>query len=216
MLRIFAMKTSPAIDLYRKMYVEPQFERTALFELLRQLYSCESVLYPGCSIHIAPSFVFPHVVYVDRSPETIQFFSDAAAIQAYIDSKKTYKRSAYFRFIAQDYTMPLPLKEQSFDLLLALFAGVISSACKSYLKPGGLLVTNNSQGDAQQAANDPDFQLMAVVQYRKKSYTLDNNNPRAILEARAKTKRYLKQTSCGVQYSEAEDYFIFQKIQQRQ
>jgi hypothetical protein len=205
------MKTNPAIDLYRKLYVEPQFERTALFALFRQQYACESVLYPGCSIHIAPSFVFPHVVYVDRSPETIQFFSDTAAVQEYINRHKTYNRSAYFRFIAQDYTLPLLLKEQSFDLLLALFAGDISSACKSYLKPGGLLLTNNLQGDARQADVDPDFQLMAVVQYRKKRYKLDNNHPRAVLEARAKTKRYLKQTTCGVQYSEAEDYFVFQK-----
>ena len=210
------MKTSSSIELYQKLYVEPQFERIGLFVLLQREYAPGAVLYPGCSIHITASFVFPHVVYVDRGPEAIQFFADTAAIQAYIDRKKTYKRSAYFRFIAQDYTLPLPLEEQSFDLLLALFAGVISSACKPYLKPGGLLVTNNSQGDAQQAAADPDFQLMAVVQYRKKSYTLDNNNPGDILEARAKTKRYLKQISYGVQYSEAEDYFIFQKIQQRQ
>jgi len=205
------MKTSPAIDLYWKMYVEPRFERTALFTLLRQQFACESVLYPGCSIHIAPSFVFPHVVYVDRSPEAIQFFADTAAIQAYIDSKKKYKRSAYFRFIAQDYT--LPLEEQSFDLLLALFAGVISSVCKPYLKTGGLLVTNNSQGDAQQAANDPDFQLMAVVRYQKKNYMLVKENPELILAAanRDKTKHYLKQTSCGVQYTEEEDYFVFQK-----
>jgi hypothetical protein len=205
------MTTSPAIELYRKMYVDMQFERTALFALLKEHHPANSVLYPGCFVHIAPSFVFPNVVYVDRSPEAFHFFADSAAIQEYINRHKIYKRSAYYRFIFQDYTQLLPLREESFDLLLSLFAGNVLLPCKQYLKPGGILLTNHSQGNAAKAAADPDLQLLAAVQYREKNYKLITTNPESILKARFKTGRYLKETSCGVQYAEEENYFLFEK-----
>jgi len=52
------------------------------------------------------------------------------------------------RFIHQDFTDPLPLREGSFDLLPALYAPGVARAMARYLCVGGLLATDNHGGDA--------------------------------------------------------------------
>ena len=157
------MVQNATIALYKKQYAEFQFERAGLFKLIREKFGCTEVLYPGSSVHITPSFYFPHVVYVDTSPTAVNFFADETAVLTHIDRKKTYKRSAYLRFIAQDYAEELPLPEESFDLLLALFAPNVVPTCQKYLKKGGILVTNNFQDEALTAAATPALALISVV-----------------------------------------------------
>jgi len=207
------MIQTPGIALYEKQYCDIQFERARLFRLIREKYKCTETLYPGSSVHITPSFYFPHVVYLDRSQTAVDFFADETAVLAYINRKKTYKRSAYIRFIAQDYAEDLPLPEGSFDLLLALFAPNVVQTCQHYLKKGGLLVSNNFQDEALTAAARPEFELIAVIRYQKKVYVLVQEEPEKWLRTtkNAKTKRYLKQASSGFAYVEAEDYFVFKK-----
>ena len=207
------MKSSSTIDLYRKHYSDIRFERVGLFKVIQGNYHCNEALYPGSFIHITPSFFFPHVVYVDQSPSAIEFFADALGVLQYINRNKKYKRSPYVRFIAQDYSTALPLREGQFDLLISLYASGISRSCKKYLKIGGILVTNNFQNDAREAAIDSEFQLISIVRNRKKSYTLVEDTPKDILvcQGEARTKRYTKQTSSGIEYTEIEDYFIFRR-----
>jgi hypothetical protein len=210
---INGMKTHSPIDLYKKGYVDLRFERAGLFQVLWEKYSCEQVLYPGCFIHITPSFYFPHVVYVDQHPTTVDFFSNMEQIMEYINRKKTYKRSAFIRFLPQDYSEGLLFKQDQFELLISLYAGGVSNACGQYLKPGGYLVTNNFQGDAKDAIADPEFQLLSVIQYRKKAYQIVENFPQGDLAfpEKAGSKRYLRQVSRGFEYEEAEDYYFFKK-----
>jgi hypothetical protein len=207
------MKSKPVLDLYKKSYIEFGFERTGLFRLVRERYGCEQALYPGCFSHITPSFYFPHVVYVDKHPAAIDFFTDIERIVEYVNRKKTYKRSTFLRFIPQDYSTSLPLKEGQFDLLISLYAADISQTCKRYLKTGGLLLTNNFHGDARSAEADPQFQPVSIVQYRKKAYRLVEDLPTDYLSnsEKAVSKKYLRQVSHGFEYSEVEDYFIFRK-----
>ena len=202
------------MSLYEKQYVAIQFERAGLFKLLREQYGCTEVLYPGSSVHITPSFYFPHLVYVDSSETAVHFFADETAVRNHINRHKTYKRSAYVRFIAQDYTTALPLPDGQFDLLLALFAPNVVQTCQKYLKRGGILVTNNFQDEAQTAVTNPALALVAVVQYRQKHYVLVEDEPDRWLPPpnNSKTKRYLKQTSAGFAYTEAENYFLFKKL----
>lgn len=65
-----------AVEVYSKTYCDMNFERRGLFELLCQKFPSEKVIYPGCSIHITPSFYFQHVLYIDRSQAATDFFSD--------------------------------------------------------------------------------------------------------------------------------------------
>ena len=113
------MKNS-AIELYKKQLVDIKFERAGLFKALKERYGCNQVLYPGSSVHITPSLFFPHVVYVDQSSTAAEFFSELDSIQTYVSRNKHYKRRAYIRFIAQDYTVPLTLPKEEFDLLISL------------------------------------------------------------------------------------------------
>ncbi|MCC6605789.1 MAG: hypothetical protein IT327_21455 [Anaerolineae bacterium] len=201
------------MSLYKTQYVDLQFERAGLFKLIRQQFGCTEVLYPGSSVHITPSFYFPHVVYVDSSAAAAAFFADETAVLTTINHKKTYQRSAYIRFIAQDYAAPLPLPEGQFDLLLALFAPNVVPTCQKYLKNGGLLVTNNFQDEAQTAAADPALVLNAVIRYHKKAYSLAEGDAAKWLTPSqySPTKRYLQQSSSGYAYVEAERYFLFKK-----
>ena len=205
-------------DLYRKHYTEVQFERAGLFHLLQQVYGGSQVLYPGCFVHLTPSFYFPHVIYVDQHPEAQSFFSDLEAVSQLIERNKHYRRSAYFRFIAQDFTAPLPIPLASFDLLISLFAGGIARACKVYLKPGGLLITNNHSQDSQDAATDTDFILISVIRFQRDNYRLFKGDPTSLLlscKANNRIPRYLRQGNQGLEYSENEVYFLFRKSPQK-
>jgi len=110
--------------------------------------------------------------------------------------------------------MPLPVPKNQFDLILALYAGGVSRACRSYLKIGGLLVTNNHQNDAVEAAQDNELALIATAQKRQGKYRLVEKEPGESLKIKDQTsqsKRYLRQTNSGVEYIEVESYYIFKR-----
>lgn len=53
---------SPVADEFRRFYTDMNMERDGLFAAVARACSCPTVLYPGCSIHLSPSFHFRHVV----------------------------------------------------------------------------------------------------------------------------------------------------------
>lgn len=199
------------MKLYETQYIELDFERAGLFKAIRDQYPCKDVLYPGCSVHVTPSLYFPHVVYVDKSEAAAQFFADEKHLLDFVKRNKYYKQSAYIRFIHQDYSQPLPLRKGSFDLLLALFAEGIAKSCAQYLRPGGLLVTNNHQGDAVDAAHDRKFKLIGKVQFQKGSYRISEALNGITLPAQRHNNNFLKQVNESVQYVENEIYYIFER-----
>jgi hypothetical protein len=212
------MKNDSKIGLYRKHYGDVEFERTGLFEFVRENYACGEVLYPGCFIHITPSFYFPHVVYVDKDPIAADFFADQVDILQFINRNKRYKRSAYIQFFACDYLQEMPFAKGQFDILMALYAGGIAHACKKYLKTGGILVTNNFHKDAESAAFDDEYQLISVVHRKKKTYAPVYKDSKYLLDAfkKASVTKYIKQTSQGIEYTEPDDYFIFRKCRAKE
>lgn len=154
--------------LYDEYVVAPDLERVALLRGLRERCARDAtVLYPGSSIHVTPSFFFQHVVYVDRSELARVFFGRAAGVLEVVRARKTYAQAPYVRFIEQDFTLPLPIPDESCDVLLALYAGAISATCARYVRPGGLLLSNDHHGDAADAARLADFTLEAVVEERR-------------------------------------------------
>lgn len=200
------------MDSYQTHYADLRFERAGLFESLLKPYACRYVLYPGCSIHITPSLFFPHVVYVDQSEWSARFFSDQEFILRYINRHQNYKRSAYVRFIRQDYLQPLPLMDGSFDLLLALFAGGVSRSCTRYLKRGGFLITNNHQNDAADANRDKELRLISTISFRHGKYIIDEEGMDAIkIPIQKSYKKALRQSSGSVEYIERETYFVLER-----
>lgn len=205
--------------LYKQYYLEnePHFERLAIFSAVQSRYGGTTALYPGCLIHLTPSFFFPHVVYVDTSPEARAFFAARKEVLAFVDRRKRYKRPAYIDFIHADYTAPLSLRPESFDLLISLYAGGIALACKRYLRPGGLLLSNNHQDDAGQAAADPDYRLVAVAHEKGAVCRLEEDH----LEGYFVPKKAEGRGGAGAQhnpwpaYTRTASYYLFQKLPPR-
>ena len=202
-------QTPNPLSAYHKIYIEPNFERSGLFEFLSENFQIKEVLYPGCGVHITPAFFFPHLVFVDQSTESVDFFSNKKEITEEIQRHKTYRRSAYIEFIAQDYTEKLSVRENQFDLLLSLFAGEIAENCTPYLKPGGLLLTNNHHGDAVDASKNRELIFAGIVQQKGKKYKLAEGKQE--IKSLMGRRRYVRQTSSGFEYIEKEIYYLFQK-----
>ena len=133
------------------------------FRLTADAYSCQRALYPGSYLHITPSLFFPEVCYVDSLKGIAQALSDPALMD-YINRQKHYSEDAVVRCHEADYEHFDGEPSASFDLLVSLNAGPISQACRSFLKPGGLLLVNNSHYDAARAYLDPGYQLIGVFQ----------------------------------------------------
>lgn len=148
--------------LYKQHFIDKADERIDLFRKLKQRFDVKNALYPGCFVQISPSFVIPRVVYVD-SDRRIPVFLRDEHVTAYIESRKEYSEPAEVVFHHQSYEEDIDELPESFDLLISQYAGFVSAACGKYLKIGGVLVANDSHGDASMANIDPRFQLIAIV-----------------------------------------------------
>jgi len=191
--------------IYQEYVVAPGLERTALLEALRtRCARAATVLYPGSSVHVTPSFYFQHVVYVDRSELSRGFFARPEAVRDVVRARKTYRQQPFVRFIEQDFATELPVPEASFDVLLALYAGGISRSCARYLKPGGLLLTSDHHGDARDAAGLPGFELQAVARERRGK----------VLFEEERLERYVAPAAPGRHPPKA-DYYLFRRAPRR-
>jgi hypothetical protein len=155
------------------MYEDYEFKmkREGLFRLLSESFDLRSALYPGSYIHISPSFYFQEVVYVDMDKRASKFFTDPT-IMSFICEKKVYSESPEIIFHSQDYSKELPESEDAFDLLISQYAGFVSQSCKKYLKSQGLLLANNSHGDAGVAFLDPEYDFIGIINYRSEKFSL--------------------------------------------
>ncbi len=148
-----------AYSLYKKYYIDREYEQVDLFRLLKDGFGIKRVVYPGSYIHISPSFIFPDVVYIDADKKAIKCFQSGQLLEI-IHGRKEYPEDPIVTFHGADYQALIPTYRGGFDLLISQYAGFISEACKPYLKLGGYLLVNNSHGDAGLASIDPDFQLI--------------------------------------------------------
>lgn len=207
--------TKSALDLYKKYFQERQAERLNLFQIIAEKFSIQRVLYPGSFVHITPSFVFPEVVYVDNDKQAKQFFGKPEIFK-FIAERKIYRQEAKVSFHFADYRNGFDEMIGSFDLLISQYAGFVGQHCKQYLKTDGLLLANNSHGDAGMAAIDDDYQLVAVFSVKNEKYRISVNNlaeyfvPKSQVEI---TKEYLEKIQKGIGYKKTASVYLFQKVQ---
>ena len=99
-------------------------------------------------------------------------------------------------------------------MLISLYAGFISKYCKDLLKKNGLLLANNSHGDASMAQLDNDFTFFGVINYQNKKYYLKTENldeyfiPKKNITV---TKELLEKTNRGVGYTKSASFYLFKK-----
>jgi hypothetical protein len=208
------MAKVPPSKLYNHYYIDRKFERLNLFRQLEQKYGGKRVLYPGSFVHVTPSFVYPDVVYVDNDKEANPFFDNPSNYD-FVNKRKHYTEKPTITFHAVDYQTGIDEPDQSFDLLISLFAGFVSLHCKRYLKVGGLLLVNDSHGDASMAWLDKDFQLIQFANQTEGKYTLSDMYLDTYFVTRADTdltREWVMRHLRGFKYRRMADVYLFQRI----
>jgi hypothetical protein len=186
--------------------------RAALFHLVREWLGPARVMYAGSFIHVAASFAFQSVTYVDTDRNARRFFAEPDEVRALVNRHKAYPEEPEIVFHGISYEEALPEPDESFDLLVSLYAGFISDPCRRYLRPGGILLANNSHGDAALAQLSPHYELAAVVlgsgeQLRISEVDLDSYFvPKRNVTV---TEEMIRETGRGVAYSKPAVAYLF-------
>ena len=208
-----------AISLYEKYHTSRQDERVGLFESVRSEFGIRTGLYPGCFVHVTPSFVFPNIYYVDSDRNAQKFFSQGVA-EKVVAGRRVYDEPSHIEFFHQDYHKSIPIEEGSVELLVSQYAGFVSEACKKYLVQGGYLIANNSHGDAGLASCDPDFELVAVVNRRGDRWSLSTRNldeyfipiPREVPRESVSLANHIRDLGRGIGYTRTASDYVFERI----
>jgi len=190
-------------------------DRFRLFGAIRATVDAAAVLYPGSYVDISPSFWFPAVTYVDEDDRAAEFFADVPGVRELIAEHRRDGATTEVRFIHGDYRTPTCLEPQSVDLLVSLYAGLVSEFCTDYLRIGGVLMVNPSHGDAAMASIDARYQLCAVVESRSGDYRVTTASLDGYLIPKTQqevTVDLLHQTGRGIGYTKSPFAYLFTRV----
>lgn len=81
--------------------------------------------------------VIPNMVYVDMDKRCEPFFNDDKT-RAFVEKEKEYDKPAPYRFHKADFSEEFEEKKDTFDILIPLYAGLVSKYCGKYLKKSGI------------------------------------------------------------------------------
>lgn len=207
------MVSPPA--LYKQFFIDKSDERVELFRKVVARFGIKRALYAGSFVHIAPSFVVPEVTYVDSDRRIPKFFSDPRLIP-YLLSRREYEDEPVVRHFHQSYEEEIAEPDGSFALLISQYAGFVSQACKRYLKPGGILLANDSHGDASMATPDSDFELIAAVDRRGEKFSLREDALEEFFVSKKPeniTREELLKRGRGYGYRKQASSYLFRKIE---
>ena len=199
--------------LYQQYHVARKDERLELFEIVRAEFGPLSFLYPGCFVHITPAFFIPKAAFVDTDKRARRFFGDSQTM-AFVEASKRYEQKLNLRFLSRDYSEELPI-ERTYDLIISQYAGFVSESCKRYLRKGGVLVANNSHGDASLASIDDDFRLVAVIQRRAEHFWISRTRlDKYLVPAKGiqVTRQLLYSIRRGIGYKRSASNYVFEKL----
>ena len=188
--------------------------RYDLFKLLNEEFSITTASYPGSYIDITPSFFFSKTYYIDIDKKAKKFFENKEVILEYIERNKTYEKKTNLIFLPQDYRNKFDDIAESSDLLISLYAGLISKYCKDLLKKNGVLLANDSHGDASMAHLDDDFTFFGVIEYQNKKYSFKTDNLDEYFITKKNitvTEEFLEKTGKGIGYKKSANYYVFFK-----
>lgn len=190
------------------------FDRYDLFEKVVRTYRIEKGIYPGSYIHITPSFLIPEMIYIDNAKKAKKFFDHEDDIKKLIDQNKCYDKETVVTYYDNDYWLALDIPHGHADLLISQYAGFVSQACKDYLKSGGILLANDSHGDATLARFDDTYVFLGVITTGKDGYEILVDH----LEDYFTFKRQrpvdlekVKVTMKGPKYKRMPDYYLFKR-----
>lgn len=143
-------------------YIGKIGDRKRLYRLIANRFYVKTALYPGSHIDISASLVIPNVTYIDNYKGAIQFFKNLIEIRNYINLNKEYPEECIIEFFGLDYNENIKLDKV--DMVISQFAGFVGQSTKKHLKKGGILLCNDSHGDATLAYLDDDYEFIGVVE----------------------------------------------------
>lgn len=197
-----------------KYFGKTGFERLHLFEALRDRFGLKSAIYPGSFVHITPAFVFQKTAFIDNDRRVEKFFNDKEVVEMVI-RRKQYSQEPDVFTSQQSYEEEVAVPKGSFDLLISQYAGFVSQAGKRYLQIGGILLANNSHGDAAMAYVDPDYELIAVTNHSNGVWRINNKDLSSYFIPKKgihPTKTEIQASTKGVGYTKSAANYIFRKV----
>jgi len=152
--------------------------------------------------------------YIDADKSAKKFFKHKE-VKEIICERKEYPEDPRFLFYGIDYRETVDELRHQFDLLISQYAGFISDSCKEYLKIGGILLVNNSHGDAGLTSIDKDYRFMATVHKSNGKYRISTASLEKYFIPKGEkvvTKELLYKINKGVGYTKTAPLYIFQRI----
>ncbi len=189
-------------------------DRHQLFRTVAKAVDADTVLYPGSWCDVVASFVWPSVTYVDSDRQAARFFADLDGVREIVTAHAD-AHDPHVRFIPADYTEPLPLEAESFDLLLSLYAGPVSRHCTGYLRVGGMLLANPSHGDVAFASVDPHYELAGVIRSREGGYHHASDVLETYLVPKTPVEdvaELVGRTGRGIAYTRSPFAYLFRRV----
>ncbi|GAB2442031.1 hypothetical protein [Nocardia tengchongensis] len=193
-------------------YIAHIGDRTQLYAIVAEYTGAHRVIYPGCYLDLAPSYIWDDVTYLDSDPRALRAFTGTHATDT-ARARKRYPAEPRITFHPGDYTetsRELPIA--AWDLAISLYAGPISRHVKPLLRAPGWLLVNNSHADAGLAHLDADYDLAAVIQHRNSRYTLTATDLQRYLQPRRPphpTPEQLHASGRGIAYTHPATAYLF-------
>ena len=203
------MNREQVSDMYEA-YAQKIGDRKQVYETIASTFDVKRALYPGSHVDIAPSLVIPHVIYVDSFKGTIRFFKNLEMVQELVNERKEYDERCTIEFFGQDYTQPLDI--EPVDLIISQYAGFVGQATKDYLKPGGILLCNDSHGDATLARFDEAFELIGVIGSANELVQTKLDEYFRLPKEKVVDIAEVKKTMKGPRYTKQVENYMFRKI----
>lgn len=185
-------------------------DRKSLYTSTVEEYGVQTAIYPGSYIDIAPSLVIPKVTYIDNFKGAIKFFKEIDTIKKYIEENKEYEAPCEIKFIGQDYRKSLAIEKV--DLIISQYAGFVGQDTKDLLKVGGILLANDSHGDASLTKFDADFKLIGIINNGNKIQKKKLDDYFILPKEKRVDLEEIKTKMKGLKYETRAENYLFQKI----
>ena len=191
-------------------YINKIGNRKPLYKVVVDEYDIKTAIYPGSHIDITPSLVIPKVIYIDNFKGTINFFNHIESIKEYLKKNSNYSVPCKVIFLDQDYNLPLNIKKV--DLIISQYAGFVGQATKDYLKVGGILLCNDSHGDASLANLDDDFKLIGIIDNKNKIQKQNLGKYFILPKEKPINIKKIKENMQGLKYKNTANNYLFRKL----
>ncbi|MEM7143370.1 MAG: hypothetical protein AAF548_20310 [Actinomycetota bacterium] len=190
-------------------------DRRSLYESVADHVDAATVLYAGSYVDLTPAFTWPDVTFVDLDKRANRFFTDLEGVDELLTENGADPATHGVRFIHGSYAGELDIADGSVDLLVSLYAGLVSEHCTRYLRVGGTLLANASHGDVALASIDDRYRLSGVVTHRDGVYPVRTDGldehlvPKRQIEL---TPELIRERGKGVSYTKSAFAYLFERV----